>query len=332
MTTAAATAPVFPRQVVGTWTLASSMLHGGDETLGTTRLFRTKGIIYEGRVVQIPTVSGNAIRGLWRRACAIAFLDAYLAAGGRPVSLSAFYYLTSGGALKKGADAGALDLSAERSLRDLIPYVGLFGGAGLGKIQAGKLWVDEAVPICRETVPILRRMWPAVEDAPTAQLSVRELIELHGYSRQDDAKNDHWHRYLSKEGKAEATALVKRVQESDAAAEAGAAQQMRYENVELMAGTVLFHRWGFSWPPTRQELAGLGAGLLAWAERPHAGGRNAVGHGNLLLDYQGIGVETKLLGDGSAPLAELEDRGAAEVLADHVREHIADISAVLAAL
>src|SRR5690606_23471203 len=36
-------APPFPQHIVGLWTLASSMLHGGDEMLGTTKLFRTKG-------------------------------------------------------------------------------------------------------------------------------------------------------------------------------------------------------------------------------------------------------------------------------------------------
>lgn len=324
--------PAFPSQVAGTWTLASSMIHGGDETLGTTRLFRSKSFICDGRKVQIPTVSGNAIRGIWRRACALTFLDAYLAAGGHPVSLSAFYYLTSGGALKKGADGTALDLGAERDLRSLIPYVGLFGGAGLGKIQQGKLWIDEAVPICRETLPILRRLWPDVEGAATAGLSVRELVELHGYSRQDDVKNEHWHRYLTSESRGAATALIERTQTEDHAAEAGASQQMRYENVEMVAGTVLFHRWGFSWPATLPELASLGAGLLAWAQRPHAGGRNAVGHGNLLLDYTGVGVETKLLGDGGAPLATMEKQGAAETMTAHVREHVSDISAALAAL
>lgn len=331
MSTATAS-PAFPRQVAGTWTLASSLIHGGDETLGTTKLFRTKGWVHGDRLVQVPMVSGNAIRGIWRRACAMAFLDAYLAAGGAPVSLSAFYYLTSGGALKKGAESTSLDLGAERGLRDLIPFVGLFGGAGLGKIQQGKLWIDEAIPICRETLPLLRLLWPAVETAPTAGMSVRELTELHGYSRQDDAKNEHWHRYLNAGAQADATAAITRTQTEEQAAAAGASQQMRYENVELVAGTVLFHRWGFQWTPTAPELAGLGAGLLAWAEHPHVGGRNAVGHGNLLLDYTGVGVDTRLLGDGSAPLAEMEGRGAAETMAAHVRAHVSDISAILAAL
>lgn len=333
---AAAPTSTFPSQVAGTWTLASSLVHGGDETLGTTKLFRTKGLVVDDgtgpRVVQIPVVSGNALRGLWRRQCALAFLDAYLAAGGAPLSLSAFYYLTSGGALKKGVEAGALDLGGERALRELIPYVGLFGGAGLGKIQAGKLWVDEAVPICRETVPLLRQLWPAVEDAPTATLSVRALTEVHGYSRQDDAKHEHWQRYLSAAGRSDATARVERTQASDTASAAGVAQQMRYEAVELVAGTVLFHRWGLRWPATRAELAGLGAGLLRWAERPHIGGRNAVGHGNLLVSYAGVTPETRLLTDGSDALAVLRAETPAEALATHVAARLDEITRVLAAL
>src|SRR5690606_24949061 len=51
----------FPRQVAGTWTLTSSMVHGGNEVLGTTKLFRGKGYVVNGRKVRIPIVSGSAL-------------------------------------------------------------------------------------------------------------------------------------------------------------------------------------------------------------------------------------------------------------------------------
>lgn len=329
MTTAA---PAFPRQVVGIVELASSLLHGGDETLGTTKLMRTKGWIYDGRKIKLPVVSGNALRGLWRRACATAFLDAYLEAGGEPVSLSAFYYLTSGGALHKGSTGSSIDLAGERSIRHLIPHVGLFGGAGLGRIQAGKLLVDEMVPVCMETVDRLSRIWPAVRDAPTAGMSIRELVEIHGYSRQDDAKDVWMRRYLRSTDREAVEAQITADEESDDAKPAGKPQQMRYENVELVAGTCLFHRWGFRLQPTREELAGLAAGLMRWAERPHVGGRNSVGHGNLLVDYHGVGIETRLLGDGSTPLDTWHGETADDVLRTHVETHRDEITAVLGAL
>lgn len=324
--------PTFPRHVMGTWTLLSSMVHGGDETLGTTRLFRTKGWVHEGRRIQLPVISGNAIRGIWRRMSARAFLDAYMAAGGEPISLSAFYYLTSGGALTKGSASGALDIMGEVDLRKTIPFVGLFGGAGLGKIQEGKLYVDEGIPVCRETVGRLALVWPDVREAETAGMSIRELSEVHGYSRQDDAKNAWWRTYIEDSDRRALEAHIGQRQESDVAEDAGSPQQMRYENVELVAGTVIFHRWGFRWPPTRDEVAGLGAGLLRWAERPQVGGRNAVGHGNLIPSYHGVTAETKMLGDGSRPLVEFTESSPAEAVAAHVREHLHDIRIVLGAL
>lgn len=312
----------FPTQVRGTWTLTGSLIHGGDETLGTTRLFRTKGFITaEGRKIRLPVVSGNALRGLWRRHCAMAFLDAYLAAGGAPLDLPAFYFLTSGGSLRKGVDSGALDLASEQQIRALIPYAGCFGGASLGRIQEGKLWVDEPIPICRETVPLLRHIYPAVDDAATATLSIRDLTEVHGYSRQDDAKNVHWHRYLTPQAQAGVTALVAQQQATDEAASAGTPQQMRYEQQELCMGTVLFHRWGFHLPPTPHELAGLGAGILRWAARAHIGGRNAVGHGTLLPVYEGVTPDVRLLTDGSQPLEALRHQTVDEVLRAHVQTH-----------
>lgn len=322
---------VFPKEVAGTLELASSLIHGGDETLGTTRLFRSKGMIVEGEKRDVPVVSGNAIRGIWRRACAKAFLDEYLAAGGDGLSLSAFYYLTSGGSLQKGSASKSVRLEDERRLHDLIPHAALFGGAGLGRIQPGKMWVDEAYPICRETVPILRRIAPdeMLADADTVDTSVRELTEVHGYSRQDDAKDTHWHKYLSDEAREQVSHELQATESSEVADEAGSPQQMRYENVELVTGTPLFHRWGFRWPPTRHELAGLGSGLLRWAERPHIGGRNAVGHGNLLVDYQGVTPQTELITDGSKALEGLRDQTVDQALRDHVQGHLGAIEELL---
>lgn len=321
----------FPRHVMGMWTLLSSMIHGGDEVLGTTKLFRRVGWVHEGRKIQLPVVSGNALGGLWRRACATAFLDAYLAAGGEPISLSAFYYLTSGGALKKSATTG-MDIVSEQDLRALIPMAGIFGGAGMGKIQAGKIFIDEAVPVCRETVPRLARLWPAVEEADTAELSYRDLMEVHGYSRQDDAKNVNWLRYLQDDAREEALALLGERQASDVADDAGSPQQMRYEHEELVRGTVLWHRWGFRVDPTEEEAVALACGLLRWAERPHIGGRNARGHGNLLLDYRGVDVETRLIGDGSKSLEALDRQAPEDALSDHVTGHLDAITEVLGVL
>ena len=331
MSATTAPTPTFPRHVMGTWTLASSMMHGGDEVLGTTRLFRRKGWIHEGRKISVPIVSGNAMGGLWRRACGASFLDAFLAAGGEPVSLSAFYYLTSGGSLKKGSTTG-MDLAAERDLRRLVPSAGIFGGAALGKIQSGKIYIDEAVPVCRETLPRLARLMPELEDAETARLSIRDLVEVHGYSRQDDAKDLNWLRYLDDGGKADALAIIEHSQESEVARDAGSPQQMRYEQEELVAGATLFHRWGFRVEPNEAETAGLASGLLRWAERPHVGGRNARGHGNLLLDYRGANAEVRLVGDGSSSVAALSDWDPAAALGDHVSAHLEAIGTVLGAL
>lgn len=323
----------FPQHVIGTLELASSLVHGGDESLGTTKLFRTKGWVFEGDLVRIPVMSGNAIRGMWRRACAIAFMDEYLAAGGQQLSLTAFHFLTSGGSLTGSGGAG-INLAAERELRSLIPHLGLFGGAGMGRIHAGKLYVDEAVPVCRETVPILRKIWPGIDDEPTAHLSVRDLTEVHGYSRQDDSKKHESTPYMLPNAKEQVTSLLQAKEVDDTASDPGVSQQMRYEQVELVAGTVLFHRWGFRLPATAMELAGLGAGLLRWAQRPSLGGRNSIGHGNVVPTYQGIEMHSslKLLTDGDRPLDAFKNQSATEALREHVRANVKQIETVLAGI
>lgn len=274
--------------VKGSLTLLSSLQHGGDETLGTVKLFRTKGFITAGgQKLQLPMMSGNGIRGMWRRHAAAAFLDAL----GAKLSTAAFYYLFSGGSLTKGDGAKSLDLTEERRFREAIPIASVFGGAGMGKIQAGKLYVDEGIPICLETAERLRPAYGEwVDTAPTVGLSIRELTEIHGYTRSDDLKNENQHVWLNEESAHQAAVRILKGQTGEDALEAGAAQQMRYESVELVAGTLLAHSWGEVHPMTDIEKAALLVGIARWMGRPVLGGRSAVGHGRVLPRYSDVGM------------------------------------------
>ena len=74
------------------------------------------------------------------------------------------------------------------------------------------------------------------------------------------------------------------------------------------------------------------AGLLRWAERPHAGGRNAIGHGNLIPDYQGVTPTTKLLGDGENALGHTDQASLTRDLREHVQQNMEAIRQVLNAI
>ena len=136
-------------EFTGIVTALSSISHGGGQSFGiNSKLRREKFVQLDGSVEEVPVISGNAIRGQlrdlgMRHMCRVLGYGEATEDDGRPLGLSlpAFYFLFSGGALTKQKGRG-LDIDRARTLRELIPLVGIFGGAMGNQIMPGKLKID----------------------------------------------------------------------------------------------------------------------------------------------------------------------------------------------
>src|SRR5579859_331239 len=174
----------------GTFTALSSITHFGDSIGGTEQVLRREKMIQlDGSVVEVPVISGNSWRGQLRDCGMRAMLDTIAAALGRErleLPSQAFHFLFSGGALSRD-DAQSIDMGAARRLRELIPLVGIFGGATKGQIMQGKLQIDKIVPVCAETAHVLP---DDLASHPLAALSIYELLGMEHYTRTDDAKRE----------------------------------------------------------------------------------------------------------------------------------------------
>lgn len=263
----------------GKATALSSIIHSGGETNGVaTMLRREKFVLPDGSVERIPVISGNSIRGVLRD---VGMYDMLQKVGygvdketgevtGLP--LSAFYFLFSGGALSSTGEEG-IDVEKFRKMKELIPLIGIFGGAIGNAIMPGKLKVGKLIPICLETLHLLPEKYRSENAA-----SIWEYCQTEMYTRKDDEKNDKVRgmidgnvRTLLADGKAKSEIT-----------KASTSQQMMYRVETIAAGT------NFYWKviledATDVEFESFINTLLVFSKAPYVGGRSAVGHGEISI-------------------------------------------------
>lgn len=242
--------------------LRSPLQHGGDKSFGTTRLFRAQKVVCpDGVVRRIPVYSGNAVRGLLRDIAAHQLLDALNV----QVPPHVFDFLTSGGTLTASSAQKTLNLDRARELQRAVPMVGLFGGGTGNQIMEGKLIFLQGMPICSETTHVLPNY---CRQAPSANLSIRDLRHMEFATRRDDKKREASQRYLD-------GPVPQRGQDDVATA-------MIFESETLAPGSCL--RFGFI---ARElfdaERTALLMALVGFFRHPFLGARSSAGYGEVAL-------------------------------------------------
>lgn len=287
----------------GTMTALTSISHIGDSHGVNSKLRREKVIQPDGSVEEVPIISGNALRGILRDRGMLHMLK-QLGYGineqtqeVKGLSLPAFYFLFSGGALTKDAGRG-IDVDEARKWRELIPLVALFGGAMGNQIMPGKSKIGKAIPICSETAHLLppRFIENKVE-------SVWELCQEEAYTRRDDEKNENLRQLIAPEvrGLLEAEATAKRQKASkgnDVEGETGQKQQMRYYVETLAAGSRLY--WEISLDDvTDLEREAFFVTLVEFSRFPYIGGKSGVGHGKVSIKFDNwIEIDSRIAPTG----------------------------------
>lgn len=285
----------------------SAVSHLGDSTGGTTAIFRREKVLCAGRVIEVPIISGNAFRGQLRDT-GMRFMLREL--GDPELSPAAFHFLTSGGALTKDNGRG-LDIGQARKLRQLIPLVGVFGGACGRQILEGKLQVGKWYPVCRELLDFLP---PQYRSLPEAEVSIYEMTDLHSFTRTDDAKSEKWQHLLPAPQRTLLEApKVKQAKDGTEIAEKGVAQQMRYSQEVLVAGTQ-FYCWLSLQDVSDLEYEAFASALIEWSKFPFVGGQSRHGCGEVELKFDNwISV---------SPLARTNDQAVGLPLGRAYQEHL----------
>lgn len=305
----------------GTMTALTSISHIGDSHGVNSKLRREKVIQPNGSVEEVPIISGNAMRGILRDRGMLHMLK-QLGYGVndetgevKGLSLAAFYFLFSGGALTKDLGNRGLDVDEARRWRSLIPLVAVFGGAMGNQIMPGKAKIGKAIPICTETAHIIPERFLGGVD------SVWELCQEEAYTRRDDEKNDNLRQLIAPEvrGLLEDAASAKRAKagtKDDVEGETGQKQQMRYYVETLAAGTRLF--WEISLDDvTDLEREAFFVTLAEFSRFPYIGGKSGVGHGKVSVKFDNwIEIDSRVtngkelsFGIGNLYQTHLRERG-----------------------
>lgn len=230
--------------------LGSALVHGGDEKAGVDSLFRRQAFVVGGEVVELPVVTGNAVRGRWRRVAA----DRWLRLLGAPDAClppDLYHALFTGGVIAAGSARTTLGVVDRRELRRLCPYLSLLGCAWGTEVLQGKLTVGHLLPVAVETA--------ALTGVPSDR-SVHELMDDYMLTRRED-RDSRW-----------------------LAAGEGAGAQMLYRPEALAAGAELVGLVLLD-DATEVEASCLGDLVGTWGENPTLGGRGSGGFGRVVPTF-----------------------------------------------
>ncbi len=319
----------------GVMTALSSISHIGDTHGINAKLRREKIVQVDGSIEEVPVISGNSLRGILRDRGMLHMLRC-LGYGVneetgevRGLSLAAFYFLFSGGALESAGGQRGLDIDEARKWRETIPLVSLFGGAMGNQIMPGKLKVEKALPICRETAHLI----PPRFLGGKAQESIWEMTQEESYTRRDDEKNEPLRQLLTPETRLllEEKAAGKREKAKSGDnqdVDIGQHQQMRYFVETLAAGTQLF--WGLTLDDVSDlELEAACACLSEFSRLPYIGGKSGVGHGKVAIHFdQWLSIDTRVEPRGQALAAPMGSLYAAYLVehGERIREVLGGLS------
>lgn len=263
----------------GIATAVTSIIHNGGEQNGISSMLRREKFVQpDGSVEKVPVISGNAIRGILRD---VGMYDMLQKVGygvdeetgevtGLP--LSAFYFLFSGGALSSTGETG-INVEKFRKMKELVPLIGLFGGAIGNAIMPGKLKIGKLIPICKETLHLLPEQYRN-ENAE----SIWEYCQTEMYTRKDDEKNDKVRGMID----SNVRALISSGTAKGDITKASTAQQMMYKVESIAAGTQFYWKVTLE-DATEIEFEAFVNTLLVFSKAPYLGGRSAVGHGEISI-------------------------------------------------
>ena len=241
-------------KVDGVVTAMSALSHNSDVTFGNMTRLRRQVYMHDDKRIQIPFVSGNAIRGVLRRH---AMTDMLQRVGFKidvdtPGGKRVYHALFTGGILEKTKMVG-LDLETKKSIFETIPLARIFGWAWGNQMLESQMKVGHMIPICRET----RRFVPIETDGPLP--AIKSCMSVTYHTRRDDLKAE---------------------RDKDEQA-----HQMLYTFEVFNPGVQFWHRFSLEDPEPVMQSA-LWHVIDLWNKYSYIGGKSGTGLGQLKLDYQ----------------------------------------------
>jgi len=237
--------------------------HGGNEKTGSVILLNRIKFLVDGEPMDIPFISGNAVRGVWRRLIFKDMLDqiGYEIDVSRKGGQKLYHAIFAGGVLETVdvSSSATIDVELKKRILSLLIPARLFGFSIGNQSIEGRLKVGHLLPICKE----LNEYIPAKSNK-----TIYEMISSMFQTRKDELKTE---------------------REKDEQA-----VQMLIEYEVFTAGTQFYHKVMLE-DPTEIDISCLARVIELWKQKPFIGGKSSIGLGELEIDYKFDGKSDEYL-------------------------------------
>lgn len=268
--------------------LAEQPIIHTDETIGNISKLKKMRVLYNGKPVSVPALSGNSFRGQLRDILADELCAHISNQGEKRLEFQnpeTYAILYSGGALSEKSASGAL----MHGFAEALPSIRLMGAAFGNVMLPSKLAVTHIVPCAKETQEILQGMYDAFAKVPvppqeTWPSAIDLLFNDGPLTRKDDSRDLTRQRFAVPESESQS--------ETDNKEASRAPQQMIYYVECIPAGTWLLQQIYSKFPLDLLELGCLFSGLNTFLRQPTLGGRSSAGYGQVRVELCGT-INTK---------------------------------------
>ena len=249
----------------GILTAETPVHSGGNEKTGSVSLLNRQRYVSDDGPIDVPFISGNAVRGYLRRLAFTNLLDDidYQLDLDRPAERKVYHALFTGGVLEQvdKKNAGIINLELKRKLYDTIPYARIFGFAWGNQMIESTLKVGQIIPICTELSGYI-----PIEFTEKPKHSVYNLISQTFQTRKDDLSG---------------------VRNEDEAV-----HQMLIDYETFLPGTKFYHDLRIE-DATPLDMSALHNIIRLWRMKPYIGAKSGIGMGRLNIQYD-IDIDTDL--------------------------------------
>lgn len=160
-----------------------ALAHGGKNS-GTVHTFRTETIYDEhGKpIYNTPSISGGTIR-YSLRSVATKMMHDFLVGDGK-LPFHVVHAMHNGGSMKETKSVQEVITGEKQAkLRETVPLLGIFGGMGGARAISGRLDVDSAIPVTKETAYLAEHYQGTLIEDPEGLPSIHAILERYKYGR-----------------------------------------------------------------------------------------------------------------------------------------------------
>jgi len=244
-------------------------------TSGNESIINRTRIIADGRICDVPVISGNAIRHRMVREPGAMFIIKTCELMGK-LTVDVANYLFYGGSLTDSAIADNLRRIAD--MQELLPLYRLLGGSLKNQVISGSLLVSMGTLVCEENREVLGKLLPEEMLPGLPELrSCEDFVSGWQYTRGDISKKPE----IIKDADAARMAVDTETGEITEIHAPSKSNLMIYGGQHVIPGAIFYHSFVLQ-NVSRLEVGALYAAIKDWqADGGVIGGQGRIGHGKL---------------------------------------------------